>query len=240
MKAALVVFAIALCLAAAAEPEGSSLYTEIHGNGVYATKEYAESDKRIREYEAEFRDAGFVRLAERTTEALDAIFYIAKRNLRRKGEYALEKEIKNGWEFHRQTLITFALNMGQGRPIGDFEPVSEWLKIAYEKIEDALGVEVCRALRLSDIKTINHAVPVVFRPCQFGEAEFNYHFIHDDVYRGLFPVVIYWVSSITCSMATFGAGYFFICSPIAMLIEAGADRVIAPWLAPKLYSWACE
>jgi hypothetical protein len=130
--------------------------------------------------------------------------------------------------------------MQGGRNIGDFKPLSQWLAGVYDKIEAALGHEICYALRLSDIKTINYAIPVVFSPCDEGEIEFELHFIHDPNYRGLAPVVTYWVTVITCDVATYGAGTFFICSPIGMVTEFAMDRWVAPKIAPKLYDLICK
>lgn len=218
------------------------VYEAIYGEGVYTESQQTEATKRVHALGREIDEGGFMKLAEKSEMALDAIFKLSILNLKRHGYRELAKEVKQEWEVRRGTLILLSLGVNEeGRPIGDFAPLSQWLSEVYERIEDALGLELCRLLRISDIKTLNHGLRVVFSPCFHGLPEFTMHFCHDDKYRGVLPVVAYWSTVITCSVATFGAGIIgFICSPIAMLVEAGTDRVIAPWLAPKLFNLACE
>lgn len=228
----IVVLCIALCLSAHAD-----LYTEIHGDGVHTTGQQQTAEKKLQALHDEFERGGLTAMAERTDKALNGLFWVAIRNLKKHGHYSTAKKMEREWNEQRGKLYTF---MRAGRDIGDFEPISLWLAAAYEVLEYTLGYEICRALRLSDIKTFNYTIPVVFSPCKHGFLEFEMHFVHDAKYRGLAPVVSYWVSVITCSVATYGAGYFFICSPIGMLVELGMDRWAAPWLAPKIYNLACE
>jgi hypothetical protein len=214
-------------------------YPKIYGDGIYSTAERADSQRRLTAFKKEIATHGLLRLAERTEQAMGAIFKVAVVNLKRRGHYALARDVSYQWEERKGALIVLSLGMTTGRDIGDFEPLSKWLADVYDRIEGALGYELCRALRISDIKSLNHGIRVVFSPCGYGLSEFDMHFVHDSRYRGVFPVVVYWVSNLTCTIATWGAG-FFLCSPISMLIELGADKYVGPWLAPKLYSWACD
>lgn len=218
------------------------VYEAIYGEGVYTESQETEATKRVHALGKEISEGGFMQLAIRSEEALDAIFKISILNLKRHGYRELAREIKQEWDDRRGDLIWLSLGLDEGgRPIGDFAPLSMWLGEVYDRIEAALGLELCRLLRISDLKSLNYGLRVVFTPCYHGLVEFELHFIHDDKYRGVLPVVAYWSTVITCSVATFGAGIIgFICSPIAMLVEAGTDRVIAPWLAPKLFNLACE
>lgn len=232
----LVVLLIALSMSAAAA--FGDMYTEIHGDGIYTVAENEDASRRVEKMRREIEIGGLKRLAEHTARDLDALMKIAAWNLKRKKYYSQASQLEREWKYHRVALTSFM--MEDGRAIGDFEPLSQWLAEKYEMLELILGYEVCRALRLSDIKTFNYTIPVVFKPCEHGLPEFELHFIHDDRYRGLMPVVSYWATSITCSIATFGAGYFFICSPIAMLVEVGVDKWAAPWLAPRIFNMACS
>lgn len=236
MKKLLVILFAALCLSVMAQAD-TEMYEEIHGNGIYTVSQENEASGRLERLVRRFDEGGLVEMAEETERDLDGLFWIAVRNLKRRGHYGLAREIESGWRKQKDTLFILALK--SNRDIGDFKPLSQWLATAYDKIEAALGLEICRALRLSDIKTYNYTIPVVFRPCSVNEMQYELHFIHDSKYRGFFPTTAYWATSITCSVATFGAGYFFICSPIAMLVELGADRWAAPWLAPRIWEAAC-
>ena len=175
-------------------------------------------------------------LSVTTNNALRAIFKITVKELKRRNHKQLAKQIETEWRFFDGYIIEAVLLQ---RDIGWFEPMSEWLALTYESIELAMGYEATRALRISDIKTINHGIMVVFRPCKFGFQEFEKHFVHDDRYRGFAPVVVYWSTAIGCTVALHGAGYIFVCSPAALVLERLVDKRIAPRVAPKLYDLAC-
>jgi len=231
MKKLIAILFCALCLAAHADD-----YTEIHGTGIYSTSDHSRADAHRERLKKEFEREGLTAMAERTDRALDGLFKIAVMNLKRRGYYEEADYIQRGWSRQKGQLQVLHAS---ARDIGDFEPLMTWLAVAYEIIEFKLGYNLCYTLRISDLKTFNYTIPVVFKPCAHPLTDFTEHFVHDERYRGLCPVVAYWTTSITCSIATFGAGYFFICSPIAMLVELGFDKAVAPWLAPKIYNWAC-
>lgn len=220
-----------ICLAVA-----DPLYEEIHGDGVFTTSEKVSGEKRATRIAKDFERRDFEAMADHTTRAISAIVTIGARNLRLHGYKEDARYLEKEWKKHRKVLFKLA----KSRDIGDFEPLSKYLAVAYEILEFKLGYKLCYILRLTDIKTINYAVPVVFQPCKHGLPEFTLHFVHDEKYRGLAPVVTYWTTVIACSIATYGAGYFFVCSPIGLVTELAMDKVVAPWLAPKLYSLICE
>ncbi|NDC22505.1 MAG: hypothetical protein EBZ49_00020 [Proteobacteria bacterium] len=220
----------------ALSPEYQKGYEEIHGTGKYTRAQLEEAEPKIRMAEQNLQTLEDV--AIQSNLALRTIFSVAVKNLHRKGYTRTAREIESGWEERDGEIVRLAYR-GE-RNIGDFEPLSKWLADAYDKIESKLGYQLCLALRLSDIKTINFGLVVVFRPCKYGEEEFKKHFIHDEKYRGLAPVVAYWTTIVACSFGTYGIGYFFICSPIGMIVELGVDKKIAPYLAPKIYNLACE
>jgi len=185
----------------------------------------------------ELNISSFATLSYTTNAAISAIVHVATHELERTGSPHLAKRLREEWKQFDGYLTDAVVTK---RDIGWFKPLIEWLSLFYETVELALGLEICRALRLSDLKTINHGIVVVFRPCYFGINEFKLHFIHDSKYRGFAPVITYWSAAIACTTALHGAGYYLICSPAAMVLERVVDKKIAPKVAPKLYDLACS
>lgn len=188
------------------------------------------------EIQAEMNISGFGNLSYTTNKAITSIIELSAHELRKQEKHELAKKLETEWRKLDGYLIDVVVN---NRDIGWFKPLIEWLAVTYELIELELGLELCRALRISDLKTINHGIIVVFRPCYYGLKEFTLHFVHDDKYRGFAPVISYWAAALSCTAALHGAGYFFVCSPTAMLIERVVDKRIAPKVAPKIYNAAC-
>jgi hypothetical protein len=219
-------------------------YEEIHGNGLYTTEQYSTASRRAKYFEYDTNT--LPKLAERTNVAIKALVKISILNLKRHHYYTLANELSEAWEKEDGLLQEIVEEQERrGRyDIGDFEPLLKFLGDAYTKIEQALGYDICYVLRLTDLKTLVWGIPVVFEPCRYGQTEFGIHMCSDppkpQAYKGVFPVVAYWTSTITCSMATFGAGLFFICSPVSMLVEIAVKDGICPWAAPKLYNMACS
>jgi len=211
-------------------------YPTIYGDGVYSVAQETKARGRAKRLQREIAEGGLYKLAQRTEQALERIIEVANINLRRKGFHVTADNIEADYKIHKGSIIAMTL---LGRDIGDFEPWSDFIRRTYMAVEARLGLELCRALRISDLHTINQS-RVVFQPCRYGLYEFELHFIHDSKYRGLIPVVAYWVTSIGCSLFTAGMGTFIICSPLAMLVEWSVDSYVAPWLAPKIYGWACD
>lgn len=238
----LVITLMAMCSLCLADIDYEAYMKEIHGNGIYGRDQRQSAEKAVARIEREMQT--FEGLAYHSNASIRAILKIAVRNLKRRGYWSTANELERDWaRFDGKLIELVELNRGEigARNIGDFEPLIEWLSEAYEKIESKLGYQLCVALRLSDLKTINHGLVVVFRPCHFGYDEFFKHFAtNDPKYRSLFPVVSYWTTVIGCSIGTYGIGYFFICSPAGMLVEFIVDKKVAPWLAPKLYNLACN
>jgi hypothetical protein len=219
----------------------SEMYREVHGNGVYTVAERSKANRQLRELREEIERGGIIRLAYRSEQALDGIIDIAYRNLRFHGHKRYAEEVKAGWEEHRGTVMAIALNFWHGeRVITDYAPLSAWLAKTTQKIIEALGWEIAHTLRVTDLHSLNFGLKYIFAmACENGKEEFLYHFAEDPHFRAVFPVIAYWTANITCSIATFGVGYFFVCSPISLLVQWGAEK-IAPGLGEKIYGWACE
>lgn len=161
--------------------------------------------------------------------------------LRKKGAQSFADEIEYEWAmYYGESLFV------SNRPIGDHKPISQWLSEKYEQIEAILGIEVCEQLHISDIKSINHGVPVSIHPCSFqmdnvsGDRvdEYVRHIaggpIGDDKYYGVLPVISWWAAEIGC-LASGGA---FICGPIAMVTEK-VMGVVSPSIGRKIYEKRC-
>lgn len=213
-------------------------FTEIHGDGKYTVAQKKDADAKAEIVSREIDRASRKELATKVNTVLRAIYHVGFLNLRRHGYFKDAVWLRDNWRKHDGEIIKL---VETDRPIGDFEPISAFLALSYEVLELKLGLKLCYILRLSDIKTLNYATWLVLgHPCLHGEEEFRLHFIHDDKYRGLAPVLTYWLTVIPCSIATFGAGYFFVCSPIAMLAEVVMDWRLAPYLAPRIYARFCH
>ena len=226
----LILFITSLCFGVT----NNQNFTEIHGDFTYTEEQEVEAQHRIETVAR--RIDNVVDLSDWSNRALGSIIGIAVLNLRKNHYYKEADEIEKGWGLIDGRIVDIAKGR---RDIGDFEPISEWLALAYEVIELALGYQTCSLLRITDIKTINFGLRVVLNPCKYGPVEFNKHFCGDK-YRGLGPVVAYWSVVTSCSIGTFGAGYFFVCSPLGWLIERGVNKVVAPKLSPRIYNRACS
>jgi hypothetical protein len=190
------------------------------------------------------------RVAARTDEALGNLLHTAIRQLERRGHDQLAAELR--MEYGEKYAGFLTRMVGDGRNIGDHKPLSEWLATAYKKIEAALGVTICSLLHLTDLKTINYGIPVVFHPCTYDLApmpesermtEYRRHFsgkIDGEALDGLVPVLSYWIAWIACEVATYGGGWFIICSPLATLVEVAEERWITPKLSDMIFLKQCS
>lgn len=151
------------------------------------------------------------------------------------------------WTFHFSGTLTRLEDARlNARDIGDHQPLLKWLAGFYDLLELALGVEVCKALHLSDIKTFNYTVPVVFRPCTFPmdhvtatrRDEYRNHFSAGKVYYGLFPVVTYWAVDVPCMIGTAGLAAL-LCGPAASVGEWFCSHTVAPWLSDRIFDGFC-
>jgi len=177
-------------------------------------------------------------LKSRTDEALDFAFKVAVVNLRDKGFYADADQIEFEWNTEwRGAIFT--------RDIGHIY-LSSWLENTYDKIEKALGVETCKALHISIIKTVNCSLPVLFGGCSWDmtgvlesrRQDYIDHFAHGAVYKGLLPEVTWAGITVGCWAGTAGVGAF-LCSIAASGAEWFAADIVGPPLGGKLYDAIC-
>lgn len=242
VRLAFVLF-VALCLAAHAD----SWDVELNGNGIYQTSDHSKAKSKTESLKRSWELGGRIRIADDVDLAMGQLFKIAILNLRHKGFQEDADRISEGWKKFKGTVPRMAREVSS-RKIGDWEPLSMWLSFAYALLEDRLGYSFCHASHLDAIMVFNYTIPVVLlKPCEFPEQEFSIHFCGDtpdtiNQRRGLLPETSYFLAQIGCSIATFGAGavFFFICGPIATLVEVGVEKWVAPYLSGKIYNWACN
>lgn len=201
------------------EPEGEE---PVMGHGLPEVS--TRTQKITKQFEKEVKSG---RLQRKTNTALDAIVKLAVYKLKRVGKKAeadlLLKEWKERWDGY---LLK--------RDLGDHAPLSQWLAEKYAMLEFILGVDVCHALRLDDIKIINYAIPVVFSCIDdVNLIEYEKHF------DPLVGTAAYWVTFFSCVGMTWGSGFLF-CGPIAMGVEYLSESFVAPRLCPMAFGWACK
>lgn len=186
------------------------------------------------------------KLADRTQKALGNIIMTAAGELRKKGHSQEASQLESEWfDRYQFDFKVFASGMSSW-DIGDHKPLSKWLADKYEMLEIILGVEVCKRTHLSDLKTFNFAIPVVFRPCTFSMDaitdpridEYRNHFSYGSIYYGLVPVVTYWVVYGVVTASTMGTGFVFIAGAAGALAEK-AIALVTPKLSDKVYTKFC-
>lgn len=182
----------------------------------------------------EIENEGLYAVAKRTDAALDRLIDRANYKMEQAGqsEFAYFKQSEWNRDFHGYLTRAF-----ESRHIGDHptELLSQWLEDFYDKVEFTLGVEMCKNLHLSDIKTINACTKPTFKPCTFDMAavtvprkeEYRNHFAKDnggDELYGEIPVISYWATEIGLTAAGF---------PIPFL-ASGVEYAMGNWIAPRL------
>lgn len=217
-------------------------FIEIHGDGMYTVSEQSQGSKKADALQKKWEKYGMVSWAKDANLAVKTVMRIGIMNLHRKGFHTEARDVELRWKKIDGLLIKYAQDYeSDSRKITDFEPWNKELAMLYLILEAKLTYPTAYALRLTDLATYLWTPPVVFHPCDKGEQEFFYHFAHDldGHYRSFAPTTAYWLTVLGCNIATYGAGYFFICSPASMLVEKIVDAKVAPWLSPKIYARAC-
>lgn len=205
--------------------------------------------KRIRD---QIDAGGMVQVRSLTTSTVDALIRKAHAHLIANGFKEEAEQILIDWE----TDYQFSLFTDRERHIGDHPPLSVWLRLVYTTLKLSLGLGTVKSLHLSDIETINSAVPVVFHPCDFPmgpvtisrKEEYKNHFAKDvtndvtpagnDGLYGLIPVVTYWAIEAPCMIGTSGI-LSLICSPVSTAAEFIMAKTLAPKLSDKIFDRVC-
>lgn len=124
------------------------------------------------------------------------------------------------------------------KDLGDHKPLTPWLDEVYVRLENILGPELMKVTRLTDIKIINYAVPVVFQPRGTSEDkwdinEYRLHFVP------LAGASAYWAVWGTCVGVTNGVGAVtFICMKVGEESRAKIETEVAPTVSDVVYKEA--
>lgn len=211
---------------------------------IFSTPIFSQSyETRTKEIEADVSFYGLTSIAEKTDFAIEQIITRSVAALR-------DQDFDDDADKIEKEFVPFKNYLSRSfgsRDIGDHDPLILWLAVVYEGIELKLGVEVCKALHISDIKTLNFCIPIVFKPCTFPmglvaisrQEEYKNHFAKGLVYYGLIPVITYWAIDIGCLAATSGAGSF-LCGLGATLGERLMGNRLAPRLSDLVFTRACS
>lgn len=174
-------------------------------------------------------------LLKRTDEAINNLLSTAVGELKQRGFQSLADSIMADWNSrYRGFILEADMYQAMGRNIGD-HPGIQWMLTVHSKIESAIGVELCHTLRLHDIWTLAHVIPVVIHCVDNVDlVEYSLHFIP------FVGILGYWISVGVCMGATLGtAGIGLGCSLIGMAVERILERFIAPPLAIKIHPRVC-
>ena len=184
-------------------------------------------------------------LIEKSDSALDMMLKVAVVNLRAsKSDYdwMTADRIEYEWNTQYKGMLT----RPHQRDIGHIY-LSEWLERTYQTIELALTVDVCKALHLSDIKTVNCFLGIAFNLCSYsmtgviGETrrqDVVDHIAFGKVYYGIGPVLTWWGISAGCWTFTAGIGSF-VCSIAASGAEWASAHWFMPGIANSIFTVAC-
>lgn len=194
---------------------------------------------------AEVDAGGLEKFADRTDQALNRVVLVALHQMDKKGQHAFATQKEQEWNTHFRGYLSHRYSAGYG-DIGDHAPLVKWLADFYDKVEAKLGVTLCKMTHISDIKTFNFCIPVVFHPCTFDmggvtlsrKDEYRNHFSQGLTYYGLLPVVTYWVADIGCMFGTVGIGAL-LCGPVAGLAEIACANTVAPKVSDRVFDRAC-
>lgn len=206
--------------------------------------QYAQNQSQL--FKSRVKAQGLLAVATSSDAALDAIVGLSMQKLKEANDTDFASVMEIEWAEKYHGFIANA--MLNRHDIGDHAPLILWLATLYDHLEAVLGVDVCKSLHLSDIKTFNYAIPVVFHPCTFPMdavtgtriAEYERHFDEGAVYYGLAPVVVYWLVNIGCNIISGGGGSLtMVCGLASDLAEKFTAAVTAPVLSDIVYVLEC-
>lgn len=221
-------------------------------NHAYPAK-FKESD--VYEQATQMQGPDLQNLAKKTDVTIKAIITRAVSTLHDQGFDEEANRIEQEYSSNYDWFVFRMVLSQRDHHIGDHKPLLDWLTQVYDSLEAKLGVQTCKSLHLSDIKTLNFCIPVVFHPCTFDlnglnvdrEAEYRRHFAMDDggsadlehSLYGLASVSVYWVIEGVCLGTTSGLGSM-LCGLAATGAEFFSGHIVMPPLSDKLFVRACS
>jgi hypothetical protein len=173
---------------------------------------------------------------EKMVRSLDALFRVACWNLE-KTDPATAFEICSNW---LETFRPMALGLATTEGIGDHEPLSAWLGIVTQVLQEKLGPVMFVALHLDDIEAFNFGWPVLVEPHADSVwcAETTGVTCREE-YRehasAFFNATSFWLSYVGCSVGTMGTGVFFVCGMAAQGIEFVISKTVSPRTADRIW-----
>lgn len=185
-------------------------------------------------------------LLVKTEKAMNNLIITAAGILRKKGHSYEAAELENDWfNHHQHDLRVYAMSRG----LGDHKPLSQWLKEQTDKLTFLLGVDLMKKTHLIDLVVFNHAIPVVFKPCNQPWSnldEFRKHFSKDENYQGstetvcsLLPTVSWWISYGVCCGASMGSGFVMVCGVGASVVQRLVCNYVSDGLSDRVFRRAC-
>ncbi|MBU6375721.1 MAG: hypothetical protein KGQ59_06985 [Bdellovibrionales bacterium] len=172
------------------------------------------------------------RFEEKLQVAISGLIATAVERLEQEGHQDLADEISGEWvQVAATNFSAFGL-----LDLGDHQPLNQWLARTYSKIESKLGPTICKVLGLYDLKILNYAIPVVFRPNGGGgdswdKEEYRKHFVP---FSG---VVTYWSVNVSCRVWAVGL-WVRGCGIAAAISRFSMEKWIAPYVSDRVYGLA--
>ena len=147
---------------------------------------------------------------------------------------------------YSKAFVTMFLDNGtRDEEIGDRPPMSKWLDTVHTRIEDAIGLILCKHFHIHDVYVLNYAVPTVFHPELYGKKDyldaFSGHLIWGFFWEhhGTAGIVTYWLVNTACAMGTGSMGMvMFVCGWISGYAETAMDVRIAPSIGERIWERA--
>lgn len=164
-------------------------------------------------------------IPEQVRTAMDGLIAVGIDELRKEGRHEQADRIEREWQGQARAWVLSAWDLG------DHAPLFDWLKKLYDDMETLLSRTVMNALRLTDLRIINHALPVVLNPWsrQWDKVEWRKHFVP------LAGVIAYWGTLWSCRALVDWNFLRPICGPAARLARGHMVSSLGPWLSDRIY-----
>lgn len=181
-----------------------------------------------------------VELATKADASLSGMMKFAALALNERGFPNEAAQITQEWKAYAGYL-PLIVRMAEAK--GDYSDVPELyqplsLKLAqwYHLIAAALGPELTERLHLDDIQVINFGTPAVLRLAIVDDAnpDAETYALYWNPWCG---VLAYWGSWAACEAATYGSGWFVICTPIATVTEKITVNYVAPRFSDRAWRY---
>jgi len=173
--------------------------------------------------------------------ALDRLLGVARAELEKRGHFDLAQDLRGEWEKGLSEGLFFPdtglFGSFGDKDLGDHKPLLVWLESAIERIEGVIPAAALNAIPgLRDLRTLNFAMNVVFRPGGLGKEkwdwlEYRKHFIP------FVEIIVYWGARITCNVlsAQYAPPLKRLCEPAASILKAVTARTVAAPISDMVF-----